>query len=369
MTILAFLGHPAHFHLFKHTIAGLRSNGHRVDVCIKKKDILEELLFRSGIDYTNLLPNGRADGTFGILKGVLKKDIGLYKFCKANRPDLMLGTSAEIAHIGKLLRIPSINFSEDDVSVIRKFATAAYPFSGHILSPVACNNGRWNRKTVFYKGYQKLAYLHPNRFRPDEDIASKYIRNGEPYFLIRFAKLTAHHDSGIRGINDAIAGELVKKLEKFGNVYISSERTLSPDFEGYRLEIDPLDIHHLLAFAKLYIGDSQSMSVESAMLGTPSIRYSDFMGKIGVLEELEKTYGLTYGVNPDNPRDLFDTVDRFLEMSSLYESFQNRRRIMLEDKIDVTAFFQWFIEQYPESSSIMQKDPNYQDRFKNSFSN
>ena len=363
--ILVFLGHPAHFHLFKHTIAHLRSNGNRVDIVIKKKDILEDLLNRSGMEYANLLPNGRNNGTLGIVKGMIKKDFGIYRQCRQHRPDLMFGTSAEIAHIGRLLGIPSIIFEEDDVSIIRAFAAATYPFADHILSPVSCDNGRWSKKTVFYHGFHKLAYLHPNRFKPDINIVRKYFANDEPYFLLRFANLTAHHDNGIKGFSDSVALRLIKNLEKKGCVYISSERALSPEFEPYALHIDVLDIHHVLAHAQLFVGDSQSMAVEAAMLGTPSIRFSGFSGKIGVLEELEKKYELTYGINPDDPERLFTTVNKLLEMSSLHETFQARRRRMLRDKIDVTAFFQWFIENYPESYRVVNTDKNYQNRFRN----
>ena len=35
-----YLGHPAHFHLFKNVIKSLSSKGHEIAVLIKKKDIL-----------------------------------------------------------------------------------------------------------------------------------------------------------------------------------------------------------------------------------------------------------------------------------------------------------------------------------------
>jgi hypothetical protein len=38
---------------------------------------------------------------------------------------------------------------------------------------------------------------------------------------------------------------------------------------------------------------------------------------------------------------------------------------MLTDKIDVTAFMVWFIENYPESARIVERNPAYQFRFKN----
>ena len=167
-----------------------------------------------------------------------------------------------------------------------------------------------------------------------------------------------------KGINTVIAQRLIDILEKQGDVYITSERDLEPQFEKYRLNINPLDIHHVMSYAKLYIGDSQSMAVEAAMLGVPSVRFNDFAGKISVLEELEHKYGLTYGIKTDKPDQLYEKIEELLAMPDLQEKFQLRRQSMLADKIDVTAFFVWFIENYPESARIMNENPDYQLRFK-----
>lgn len=362
--ILFFLGHPAHFHLFKNSIQDLKESGSEIHIVIKTKDILEDLLKSAKLPYSNLLPEGRKDGKLGILNGVLKKNLALFKYCKEHQPDIMAGTSAEIAHVGKLLSIPSINFTEDDYKIIRNFGRVTYPFTDVILSPVSCNNERWNKKTVHYNGYHKLAYLHPNRFKPDIGIVNKYISDSEPYYILRFAKLTAHHDDGIEGINNDIAKTLVDKLSKNGKVLITSERIL-PDFlEPYRLVINPLDIHHLMAYANLFIGDSQSMTVESAMLGTPSLRFSSFSGKIGVLQELEEKYNLTIGIHPSKPDQLMNEVDKMLSQHDLKEKYRKRRDDMLKDKIDTASFFSWFISSFPKNMEIMRKNPAYDERFK-----
>ena len=57
--ILFFLVHPAKFHFHKVQINKLISNGHKVDILITKKDILEELVIEEGWNYTNLIPEGR----------------------------------------------------------------------------------------------------------------------------------------------------------------------------------------------------------------------------------------------------------------------------------------------------------------------
>lgn len=210
--------------------------------------------------------------------------------------------------------------------------------------------------------------MHPNWFTADAEVVRKYgINPDEPYFLIRFAKLKAHHDKGIKGISNDIAHRLVELLAPHGKIYITSERALEPEFEQYRLHINPLDIHHVMAFATLYIGDSQSMANEAAMLGTPSLRFNDFVGakKIGVMEEMEKVYGLTYGISSHEPDQLYAKVEELLAMPNLREEFQSRREKMLGNKIDVTAFLTWFIEEYPESASLAKNaDESFWARFR-----
>lgn len=359
MKTLFFLGHPAHYHLFKNTIKNLRDQGVSVDIVIKTKDILVDLLDSAGESYTNLLPNGRKDGKFGIINGVIRKERALYRYCKINRPDLMIGVSAEIAHVGKILGIPSMNATEDDFHIVKQFGRITYPFTDHILSPAACDNGKWNYKTVSYPGYQKLAYLHPNQFRPDRNVVNNYLNPDRPFFILRLAKLSAYHDNGIEGFGNTMAKQFIEYLSTKGEVYITSERELPAEFEQYKLRINPLDIHHLLYFAKMFVGDSQSMAVESAVLGTPSIRFSSFTGRIGVLEELENKYQLTKGVHPKNPDELFSKTEEMLCDVTSKEKHQEQRASMLRENIDVTAFFTWLILNYPGSLNILKKEPDY----------
>ena len=57
-------------------------------------------------------------------------------------------------------------------------------------------------------------------------------------------------------------------------------------------------------------------------------------------------------------------IKELIETQDLKEKFQFRRQQMLSDKIDVSAFFVWFIENYPESAKIMKENPDYQYNFK-----
>ncbi len=364
MKYLIYLGHPAHFHLFRNTIQNLEQNGHKVAILIKKKDILEDLLRRSGMAYQNILPEGRKDNKAGILLGMVKRDWRLLRHCLSDRPSLLMGTSAEIGHVGTLLRIPSINVNEDDAAVISTFCKISYPWSTHILSPQVCNNGPWENKSIKYESYHELAYLHPNHFTASREVVGQFQDPDQPFFLIRFAKLSAHHDSGIRGISDELAGKIIDLLKPHGRVLITSERPLSEQFEPYRLNIDPLEIHHYMALAQIYIGDSQTMAAEAGVLGVPFLRFNDFVGRIGYLRELEETYELGYGIRPSEPDMLLSRLKKLLEMDNRQELFQARRKKMLADKIDLAKFMTWLVEEFPGSVATLKSTPDYQFNFR-----
>lgn len=366
MNVLIQLSHPAHFHLYKNVAKNLMEDGHKVFILIKTKDILEDLLRQSGLPYFNILKEAHRKSKLGMLWDMLVRDWRILRFVKKHDIDLLTGSTVEVAQVGWLTRKYRVNTGEDDMRIVPLFQKMGGPFIQTMLSPISCDNWKLEPKSIKYAGYHKLAYLHPNQFRPEKSVVEKYFSKERPYFILRFAKLKAYHDieSDAHGINTEIAQHLIDMLLPHGDVYITAERELEPQFEKYRLHIDPLDIHHVLAFAKLYIGDSQSMAVEAAMLGTPSLRFNDFAGKIGVLEELEHKYELTFAISPSEPRRLYDKVTELLAMPDLSEAFQQRRRKMLSEKIDVTAFFTWFIENYPASRKIMKDNPEYQWQFK-----
>jgi predicted glycosyltransferase len=357
MRLLFYFGHPSQYLFLKNAIRSLREKNIHCDILIKSKDVLEKLLIEDNESYSNILPEGRKSGSIGTLIGLIKRDIRLYRHLRKIHYDLFIGTDPSLAHIGLIKRIPVITVLEDDISVIPKLAKITFPFTTIILTPKGCNTGKYKHKTIHYNGYMKLAYLHPRWF------TKKAAKLMQPYFLIRISKLDAYHDAGINGFNVQFLQQIIKHLQSEGSVFISSEGPLDETFRGYELKINPSEMQDVLSNAKMLISDSQSMTMEAAMLGIPSIRFSDFSGKISVLEELEKVYELTYGFSTGNPEKLIWKLTELLSHPELESVFQNRRQKMLKDKIDVTSFLIWFIENYPGSASAMQSNPSYQDRY------
>ena len=368
MRIGLFLGHPAHFHMLKNTAKALMDNGNEVEFVIKKKDILENLLKNAGYTYT-MIREDRSNGLLGLIQSVLGMEKSMCSFILKNKIDTLVGSTLSFAS-RVIMHTNTIVMGEDDSDVVPRYAKMVYPFANAILTPIVCNNGKWNNKSTKYPSYHELAYLHPNHFIADKAVVEGYgIDTNDPYFILRFASLNAHHDDGIRGINTEIAQRLIDILSPHGQIYITSERELELQFEPYRIRINPLDMHHVMAFASLYIGDSQTMAAEAGVLGTPFVRFNDFVGRIGYLRELEDVYQLGYGIHatpltedstirrndsslqPSGVEALYNAVETLVAMPAeerlaLYAA---RREKMLSEKIDYAKFLTWFIENYPDS--------------------
>ena len=367
MNILIQLSHPAHFHLYKNVAKNLMNDGHKVFILIKTKDILEDLLKQSGLPYYNILQQAHRKSKLGILWDMIVRDWRILRFVRKHKIDLLTGSTVEVAQVGWLTRRYRVNTGEDDMNVVPLFPKMAKPFMGTILSPLVCNNYSLEPYSVKYESYHELAYLHPNHFLADKNVVEKYFEADTPYFIMRFSSLNAYHDGGIKGINTEIAQKLIDILKPYGRIYITSERELEPQFEPYRIPIKTLDMHHVMAFSDLYIGDSQTMAAEAGVLGVPFVRFNDFVGRIGYLNELENVYQLGYGIKASehgSEEKMYDVVKELLSMPDRKNIWQQRRQKMLSEKIDYARFLTWFIENYPESKKIMKENPDYQYRIK-----
>jgi len=363
MKILFQINHPAHYHFSKYVIANLKKDNHQVFILARGKDVLKDLLVSENYQMLNT-PKGK-NIYYKIRKmNLAKREI--LDYVGQIQPNIVVGTGT-FGYITQKLGIPTIFLAEDDANLnipIFLGALTCYPYFSEILTPEVCNNSIWNFKSIKYNSYHELAYLHPNHFTPDKKVVEKYFSADSSYFILRFAKLNAYHDIGIKGINTEIAQKIIDLLKPCGRIYITSERELEPQFEQYRIKINPLDMHHVMAFAQLYIGDSQTMAAEAGVLGVPFVRFNDFVGRIGYLRELEDVFKLGYGIKTKEVEKLYKTVSDLISMPDRAAVFALRRQKMLSEKIDYAQFLTWFIENYPQCAQIMRENPDYQYKFK-----
>jgi len=347
MKILFYLGHPAHYHLFKHVISAF--NPENTVVLIKTKDVLEQLLKEDGVPYINVDDKAGAKTvgkTFAIAKKFSKRMLRIAGIIRKEKPTILVGCSAELAILGKFFSIPSCAFFEDDLEKVKSFAKLAGPTATYLICPDVCSAWKWEKKKLGYNSYHELAYLHPDHFTPDRNLVNHMFQPGTRNFILRFSELGAYHDAGKTGITDELALQLIEKIKPYGKVYITSERPLSAQFEPYRIAIKSSHIHHALYFADMFIGDSQTMTAESAVLGTPALRYNDFVGELGYLEDLEHNYGLTYGFRTSNKEGLLKKLDELLADNNLNATWQQRREKMLNEKINFARWMVSFLKRH-----------------------
>lgn len=339
MNFLFYLGHPAHFHLFKNVIKKLNERNHSILITAKDKDVLHALLESSGFSFINILSDSHKKGFISIIASTIEKAKNLTKVIRKFKPDLMIGTSAEIGLVGKKHGIKSIFVTEDDWDADPLLSFFTFPFVSAILAPKSCRVAIWEYKRISYPGYHELAYLSPKYFKPNRSKVEKLFKDKNKFFLIRLASLTAHHDIGMEGLTEKLVNNIIRILNPFGEVYIISERPLEKSLKPYTIQIPPEDIHHALYYSDLYLGDSQTMAAEAAILGTPSIRYNDFVNKIGYLDELEFKYKLTFGIPTHKTSDLYSKIENIVKQPLKQQIQESRLNDMLDDQVDVVDFF------------------------------
>lgn len=357
MKILIDFGHPAHVHYFRNLIHILQNKGHEFKFVARNKEVLHQLL--EYYQFPFISRGNGAKSLVGKLIYIIKADSIILKQALRFNPDLFLSfSSTYAAHVSSILRKPHIVLDDTEHA---KFELLMYPpFSDVILNP-SCFWKKFSDKQLFFNSYMELFYLHPKYFKPDFRIVESYaIKPEEKFFVLRFVSWRASHDIGQKGLSSKSKINLVKKLEKFGHVLISSESELPEELKKYQFKIKPEHLHHFLAFATLYIGEGSTTASECAVLGTPNIYINSLV--VGYCKEQDEKYGLCHHFSDEN--GIMELAVKIISDHRIHQEYQNRRKVLLQDKIDGTSFLVWFVENYPESEKIMRENPDYQYNFK-----
>ena len=360
MNILIDIAHPAHIHNIKNLYFTLIEN-HNIIVACQSIPIVKKLLNSYQIPYIEIGEKGK-----NIQEKIIKQFSFNHKIkniVKERAIDLAIGSSLSV-FASRGTKAKSILLDEDDQNVQPFTAKFTSPYADHILSPDALSYEDL-KNAIYYPGNHELAYIHPNVFTSDPNILLKYgLYEDDKYFILRFNSFKAHHDIHQYGLNKEQKHILIDTLSKYGKVFITTEAELEPDFEEFKMPILPEEMHSFLYYSQMLISDSQTMSVEAAVLGVPSFRCNTFAHRLSVLEELELRYGLTFGYQPSQFDWMLYRINEFLETPDLKDEWQKRRTRLLQDKIDVTSFWVWFVENYPESIKEIKSTEFSFDRFK-----
>lgn len=368
MRILFQLVHPAKYQFHKETINMLISEGHHVDILIQKKDILENLVKNENWNFFNLFPRGRKTSIKPkFISNILMLILTTFKqlfFVRKKSYDLFVG--GELGIIGKFRGVPSVYVTDDDIVNTPQQHQACF-FADYIFCPIYCDMGIYNSKRIVYDGFKALCHLHPNYFKPNKFNLPKKLRD-KRFFLIRTCSHNSTHDIiGTKGISNKALFYLTKLLDKFGQVVLTSERTLPSYFNKYDRIADKDKIGDYIFFSDIFIGDSVTMSVEACVLGTVSIEYDNWWYKFDQMIPLSNDYKLLMGVKPENIKSLLQTTAKIIRNTDENRMFfKEQAKRLINEKMDVAKFQHWILskhildkESFPLSESLAKSFYSY----------
>jgi len=333
MNILFDIEHPAHVHYFKNVISILKGNGHNIIITAVDKDITFQLLKHYDLKFISLGKHYKSifKKVFALIRNELKLIFISFKY----KPDVYISFHSPYpAHVGFLFRKKVIGITDTEHAKISNFITN--PFSDIILTP-DCFLKDLGKNHVKFNALIELSYLHPNYFKPNEDILELLkIGKNQKYSILRFISWDAMHDRGQHGLTLEIKRKAVEELSRFGKVFISSEEELPEDLKKYKLNIPPEKIHDVLYFSSLFFGESGTMATESAILGTPTVRVSSLAKLLGNFKELHYKYDLV-NYYDDSNLGLRKCIE-ILKDNHSKNKWKEKSKKFIKDKIDITKY-------------------------------
>lgn len=328
MNVLIDINHPGQVHLFLPVAQRLMREGGNVLVTARDKDVTRNLLEAGTLPY--VICSSRKGGLLSLLLELATKTLAIIRHGKPFKPDVILSLGSPPAAWASIwLGIPHIALEDTEHSTEQ--ALLYLPFTKYVLTSTAFQRDL-GKKQLRYKGFHELAYLHPKRFTPDKHVIEPLgLSADRPYSVVRFVSWQASHDIGHRGISSEDKEILIERLSAYGDVVLTSEAPLPKALLSKCIIIPPETIHHVLAFARLYVGEGATMASEAAMLGVPAI-YTNTLSA-GTLEEQER-YGLLH--REVDFSSILKLTDKLMQAADTSTTYQHLREKMLSDMDDLT---------------------------------
>lgn len=329
MKLLFDLVHPADALFFCHPIRALQAAGAAVRIASRHKDVLVPLLDDLGLVHDPLTEAG--EGRVGLAAELVRRDYRLWRLARDFRPDAMVGFGGvSIAHVGALTGIPSLSFYDTEHAALQ--IRLALPFITEWHVPESWQGLEAKGRTFRFRGGKQFAYLHPDHFVADADIARACgWDEARDNFLIRTVAWAANHDHGRSGFSPERLRGLVAALGMRGTVHISAEGALPRDLKPFRVRGGPAGFHHLLAHCRLYCGESITVASEAVTLGVPALLQID--KEYGYVAAQEAA-GLIRRLGVDEPVDAAIAQ----ALAEAPDAYRARARAFVAEQGDVNAY-------------------------------
>lgn len=338
MKILIDIGHPAHVHYFRNFYFKMLERGHKILITSRDKEVCFALLNAYKIPYKS---RGKGkDSITGKLLYMLYADGFILRNALKFKPDLFLSfASPYAAQASFLFRKPHLAL--DDTEHAKSSRSFYLPFTKTVLTP-ECYLTNLGEKQLRKPFYAEFAYLHRKVFSPDNAFAYKLLglQPDAKFVLLRFISWSAAHDRGHSGIPDSMKMALIQSFTDRGfKVFISSESELKEELAAYKLTISPEDIHHIIAAAYCFVGESGTMSNEACILGTPAFLINSL--DTGVFRD-EVSRGLLFHLK--KPDCMIEFIHQKIENAEFWTNYSENVEKLHVEMIDLTDFLINFIE-------------------------
>jgi uncharacterized protein len=333
--ILIDISHPAHVHLFRNAAYAWKALGHNLLFTALDRETIVYLLNYYQFPYRVVYK--RRKGKLGLVSELLLRPFPSYIAARQFKPDLFVSFgNPTIGLPARLMGKPYITFTDTEHATEQH--ASFKPFATLIATPDVFTRDL-GPKQVRYAGFHELMYLHPDEFTPNpHELESLGLKPEDRFFVVRFVAWGATHDVGESGFSAADKRALLRELSAQGKVLLSVENgTIDEEFRPLVTTFAPEKVHHLLAFATMYIGEGGTMLTEAALLGTPAIFVSTL--RAGNWDHLRDQYGLLYFY--DTGLEALQKARELLAMPDLKAVWAERRAKMLADKINPTP---WLVE-------------------------
>ena len=329
--------HPAWVHQFRYIIKQMEARGDQVLAFVAEKDGNAKLLDSYGIPYVRC---AKSTGTNPVQKAFLFLGLSV-RFARSAlrfKPDIMIGRAAPMLAVAAWVsRKPHILYEDTEVS--RFSLRICKALSTKILTPRTFLTDL-GPKQERLDTYKELFYLHPSVFTPDrQKLRDVGFNPDEPYILVRFVAWNASHDIGKHGLDDEGKIRLVKRLERYGRVYVSAEGDVPEELRPRLLKTPYELIHHVLAFAQLVFSEGATMASEAVVLGTHALYVNTIVS--GSTREQCERYHLLYNFNDGEDRyeRAAQKAEELLETPGLVELGHEKQRKLLSEKVDINSYY------------------------------
>jgi len=214
-------------------------------------------------------------------------------------------------------------------------------------------------KQIYFNAYVEQLYLHSKYYQTSTNVLDELGVEKGKYVIVRYTSYDAHHDIGVKHLEDEFKKSLLQRMEQSCRVLLSLENpTDDDDYNKYLFSIAPEQIHDIEANAKFMLSEGGTMINESFVLGVPCIHINPLMA--GCYEYMEKNFSDRF-LHSIDEQTIITKIDKWL--SSETKPIENRKSLEA-NTICPTDLLVWFVENYPESMKTMQNNPDYQNNFK-----